>query len=411
MHGYVRSHKGMKFTIAAIIFFLARWNVLLPSVLGFLPNARMNYFLHIGTFRLTLNIKTVTHADMTKNAILKVFRRLADDNPNSNKYGSSQRITQLGQGNDVSSIEINLNKVIKSITIANANVDLTSEEEKLAEAHFDAEQFEDGQNRLIMLRQNAVILIKNKNYKLARQETGRMLHTLQDFYSHSNWLENGNLDIYRVLGRVNQTPLPIADPNSQTCTDCEEIGTISSIVGWFNTKMAGSSAKKVYRCSDNLHSSLKRKGLLTSGYYSGSHDRNNIPIKKQGGKCSHGGFLDSTSDSYAKGGINKDSLIEKWSPHYKQHIEAAKMAEHATVDMLLEMRKDVNDDDLFAEFLGVPTISASVSIAFTGGTTQSMSKELSVTITQIKENLKQYAKLYGNENIHYILIPFSPSGI
>lgn len=94
------------------------------------------------------------------------------------------------------------------------------------------------------------------------------------------------------------------------------------------------------------------RGVLTSGYYTGSHYFNRQIIVKPRGKCSHGGFLDSTSDLSASGGINKDSPNEKWSPHYYHHSMAAQMAVEATIDILQEMRKDVNNDTLFAELLG-----------------------------------------------------------
>ena len=95
-------------------------------------------------------------------------------------------------------------------------------EKKLDEAHFDSEQFQTGQNRLIEIRQNIVTQILMRNFDLARRETGRLFHTLQDFYSHSNWIENGNRVPYDVLGRLNERPGIVADNDRPTCTDCEE---------------------------------------------------------------------------------------------------------------------------------------------------------------------------------------------
>lgn len=77
-----------------------------------------------------------------------------------------------------------------------------------------------------MLRANAVSSMRMQNFDKARRDTGRMLHTLQDFYSHSNWIENGNSDIYLKLGRPGERPEPIADDTQETCSDCREDGTV-----------------------------------------------------------------------------------------------------------------------------------------------------------------------------------------
>ena len=74
---------------------------------------------------------------------------------------------------------------------ATADVDFPPEK-TLAAAHFDSEQFASGQDRLIALRQSVVSSIQTGNYDVARRDTGRMFHTLQDFYSHTKWIENGN---------------------------------------------------------------------------------------------------------------------------------------------------------------------------------------------------------------------------
>ena len=173
-------------------------------------------------------------------------------------YGETQR-----------SITNNLEKAIEAIKDGNINVDLKGAEDKLAEAHFDSERFQDGQNRLVMIRENVVSSIRMKNFDMARRDAGRLLHTLQDFYSHSNWVENGNSDIYRVLGRKNQRPYPVAPVSLQTCTDCEEDGmaVLGRIIGFVRQT---DSAKNFYSCPDNFHGFLKQSRILTSGYYTGT---------------------------------------------------------------------------------------------------------------------------------------------
>ena len=419
--------------VLVVTLFLTGWNKLIPSVSGFVPSAWRGWLLNGATF--TFDINTVLHGDMTKGAILQVARALFLDNPTNDNInaGSSSRILRLQRvdesglitayyGRKEESITSNFKSAINKINDANANVDLGREEEKLAEAHFDSEQFQTGQNRLVTLRECVVSSIRMKNFGMARQDTGRMLHTLQDFYSHSNWLENGNSGIYRILGRPDGRPQPIADDDQETCSDCREDGTvvvgkviqlatkIAELIGFYDEI---ESAKKFYSCNDNLRDFLRTEGILTSGYYTGSHHFGGQLITKPRGKCSHGGFLDPTSDLSARGGINKDALSKKWSPHHYHHTRAARMAEEATVDILQEMRKDVNDDTLFAEFLGISVNVVSASIAYVIDTTGSMSEELleiQATIPQIRTNLQEYAETNGITNIRYILVPFNDPG-
>ena len=417
--------------IVIFTLFLTGWNSLVPSVSGFVPVTWLSWLLNGAT--LQFNRGTVTHGDMTKEALLQITRVIFLDNPNNENTGSTSRILSLQSidesslitayyGRKEESITDKFESVIDAITKANANVDLGGEEEKLAEAHFDSEQFQAGQNRLVMLRQCAVSSIKMMNFGMARQDTGRMLHTLQDFYSHSNWLENGNADIYRILGRPDRRPQPVADADQETCSDCREDGTV--IVGRIielSTKILEliglydqiESAEKLYACTNNLRGYLSTRGVLTSGYYTGNHHFGGQLITKPRGKCSHGGFLDSTSDLSAKGGINKDSQNKKWSPHHYHHSTAAEMAEEATVDILQEMRKDINNDSLFAEFLGISVNTVSASIAYVIDTTGSMGEELpeiQATIPQIRVNLQAYAETNGITNIRYILVPFNDPG-
>ena len=393
-----------------------------PSVLGFVPATWLNWLVSGISFMFPFG--TITHPAMTEKAILQLVRDVFLDNPNSDIEGSTQRIENLEStdasslveayyGREQRSITKNLERAIKEILDANADVDLKSAESDLAEAHFDSERFQSGQNRLVTLRENVVSSIRMENFDLARRDTGRMLHTLQDFYSHSNWVENGNSDIYRVLGRPNERPDPVAGESLQTCTDCREDGIVilGRIIGFFKRS---DSAKYFYDCPNNLVDFLKDSKILTSGYYTGSLDSNRQLIVKPMQKCSHGGFLDSTSDVSSKGGINKDSLSGKWSPHNNHHTEAARLAESATFDMLQELRIDVNNDTLFSQFLGISVNVVAASIAYVIDTTAGMIEalpEIQATIPELRMNLEQYAEMNGNTNIRYILVPFNDPGI
>jgi hypothetical protein len=60
------------------------------------------------------------------------------------------------------------------------------------------------------------------------------------------------------------------------------------------------------------------KGLLTSGYSVNQHNEDNQPIPKPTDveKCSHGSVMDTSSYLPAVGGINKDTVVPIYSPHF-----------------------------------------------------------------------------------------------
>ena len=132
-------------------------------------------------------------------------------------------------------------------------------------------------------------LLKNDKLKHARNLAGFALHTLQDFYSHSNWIELGNSVSLNILGQPGSEISEefLAGPNEATCRGCL------------------SDQGRNDKCATNLIT-----GKLTSGYRSGQDVKK--PINKE--KCSHGGKTDDSSFLSA-GGINKDSTSIEESPH------------------------------------------------------------------------------------------------
>jgi hypothetical protein len=375
---------------------------------GFVPNKLLAWSLNALSFSLE---RTTTHTDMSREAILQVAKQFLIDNPNPEDGESTVRISALPElteetlvtayyGRRQPSRTRTFRKALREIGLANSGVDFGSEEEDAA-AHFDSEQFQTGQNRLVQLRQNIETQISNMNFALARTETGRLLHALQDFYSHSNWVENGNTDPYDVLGRQDERPSNIAGPSTRTCRDCSRfrinfriniLNTIAQIIVPFD-------------CEDNI-----RTSLLTSGYFTDQRDVNGNIIDKPRGKCSHGGFLDQSSNLDANGGINKDSPFDVWSPHFQFHNDAVSVARLATMDILNEIRADVNSDSLFGEYLGLDILEE-ISIAFVIDTTESMAEEL-LEIEATVPFIRQYVdSLSGDLHARYILVPFNDPGM
>ena len=346
--------KKANITMFAALLLAIGWSIC--PVEGFIPTtffAGGSKLIHLLTRRQLKSV--VTHRDMTRNALLEVAAEVLRDNPNSRDPHSTQRLTSLssldegglitayyGSSDNRRSRKEKFKYAVEAMQKATAGVD-AGEEKHLAAAHFDSEQFESGQNRLIALRQSVVSSIQGGDYDAARRDTGRMFHTLQDFYSHTNWIENGNRAPNPVLGQPSQRIANIADPTQQTCTDCVRRG-LSYTPDKYH----------YYDCNGNIVQSLIDNGILTSGYGARQTDYDGKVIKKVDGKCSHGGlFIDSKQDTPARGGINKDSPYNVISPHYYLHSEAVAVAQQATIDMLRNIRRDVNNDQLFGTYLGV----------------------------------------------------------
>ena len=336
-----------KITIAMVFMLILILGYQVAPSAGFIPNKQLAMIAKTISYSLE---DAITHEEMTRNSILEVADEVLRDSPNpSDSLGSSRRLSALlsldeeslitayyGQ-NDQDRIEAFKN-AIEAVVKANSGVDFGGEKD-LAAAHFDSEQLENGQYRLINLRQSVLSSIMVGDFIKARQDTGRFLHALQDFYSHTNWIENGNRAPYHVLGRPNQRIANIASPTQQTCRNCELRKKFGLI--------------RYYECRDNIDQRLKMNGILTSGYGDDQTDNEGRVIQKPRGKCSHGGVTDTKRDTFATGGINKDGPYFRTSPHHYLYAEAVAVAQQATADMFRDVRRVVNNDQLFGAYLGV----------------------------------------------------------
>ncbi|KAF3922883.1 hypothetical protein AA313_de0209757 [Arthrobotrys entomopaga] len=209
-----------------------------------------------------------------------------------------------------------MNNAIDEIAKANANVDNDQTDGSL---HFDGESFTQAQARILDLTQQAIQLTKLESYSGARKSIGQALHTLQDFYSHSNWIEllvayGAELVPHPGVGVSGAMLHPLLW-NVSTCNQCDT----------FNKDCGG--------CENNL-----LLNGLTTGYYSGEPEYE----KPQAGKCSHGGQLDRSSTEFGAGimrrgqGINKDSTSCLLSPHRDMHHDAVGVSISATMIYLTD---------------------------------------------------------------------------
>ncbi|KAM9846421.1 uncharacterized protein ACBR49_009718 [Aulostomus maculatus] len=243
--------------------------------------------------------------------------------------------------------------------------------------HFDDEMFLQGRKIITMGLQAVKDSGKQENFEAARQNLGEILHPLQDFYSHSNWVELGNKNPNPNLIRADISIGNIADINRATCRNCD-----------------GDD------CRNNILEDIIEEEVLTSGYFGV------VPVvsTKPEGKCSHGGLVDQTSTIEPKGGINKDTFT---SNHGHLHTEAANMAIAATSQLLEDIHGEVGDRP-FLQMMGISK-GSSKALCFVIDTTESMSDDIGavrdVTSTIINSQVGT-----ENEPSFYILVPFSDPG-
>ena len=204
-----------------------------------------------------------------------------------------------------------------------------------------------------------------------------------------------------------------ATPTTRTCSNCTKTGELT-LAGPLAILAPFLSSLSCYSCADNLESSLGAGRILTSGYTNGGKDSQNRRIIKPDGKCSHGGAIDGSQDLPATGGINKDSTHDKLASHYYLHTPAATTAQQHSHVMFSNIRADINNDELFGEFLGLDMgriISLTMVVDTTQRTNVTLEEILALT-SQIANNIHQYTSTFeSNLEVQYILVPVDDTGI
>uniref|UniRef100_A0A914UKD6 VWA7 N-terminal domain-containing protein n=1 Tax=Plectus sambesii TaxID=2011161 RepID=A0A914UKD6_9BILA len=228
--------------------------------------------------------------------------------------------------------------------------------------HFDSDlKISDTNVRLIAERTTIINALKAQapNYNDLRASIGASLHTIQDFYSHTNWIEMGKTQPNAHIAVDTDLSIQIAPPEMAMCSDCSRDAMtpqqLQQVNDWENNptnkllELLGWSYDplNVFLCKNNI----VNNGYLTSGYIS-SEEATAPKIASQM-KCSHGGGADSSSRITATGGINKDTNSFLYSPHYELHSAAADMAVQATIDYLEGIRVAVNNENNFGRLLGL----------------------------------------------------------
>ncbi|KAE8300745.1 von Willebrand factor A domain-containing protein 7 Protein G7c Precursor [Larimichthys crocea] len=260
---------------------------------------------------------------------------------------------------------------IAKMYFSNAQVDLIfalSEEH-----HFDDETFQGGRDVITAGVSAVKASVKKENFVGGRWILGAICHTLQDFYSHSNWVELGNNAPHSALIRPDQPLENLAGLSIPTCRNC-----------------TGGN------CENNILPDVLQQGLLTSGYF------NIFSSAKPAGKCSHGGLFDKTSKQDPVGGISKDDI---GSSHGSLHHKAADLAVNATIELLEDIRLAVGDKN----FLRLMGLSQSSVLCFVIDTTGSMSDDIAEA-KRVSFNIIDSKRGTQQEPSAYILVPFNDPG-
>ena len=334
--------------------------------------------------------KDATHYTMTECALLDmaseylkvIYGITSVESVIKIEYGQcSTRSIYRAINIELDKLKIDKKRLVSAIeSVAETNRRQDRKEMTNEAVHFDSETFDEGALLISRLFDATLSSVNMEDYTKAKESFGSLLHTVQDFYSHSNWIEIGHrvpnkgIGKYQILGKY-------ADKRTRTCVNCD-----------------GDS------CRTNIVPSIIQKNILTSGYFRlpvGSYS-NPKPV----GKCSHGGIFDWTTFTDAKGGgINKDKLI---SVHGHLHQTAASVAYNATKQILKEFWTRIGNEP-FGRFLGLSESlrnRSSNSLIIVMDTTGSMgpyiamAKQIAIGIVNVHQELE-----YKPSN--YILSPFN----
>ncbi|XP_023155615.2 von Willebrand factor A domain-containing protein 7 [Amphiprion ocellaris] len=342
---------------------LVRWFILSHLLLLALPC--MGFLPNFWSRVLTLSWDSHTHQYITERAIVSVtLETLRGARKHQGNHADEE--TKLGRG---------FWRAVGEVVKSNAAMDFLSSTMSDPVYHFDSEQVDSSIVMLQLFWTQTVLSVRTKEYQSARRSLGQLFHSLQDFYSHSNWVEMGQRSIYLHLLHPDEPAVPVAKEDTATCMEC-----------FSNT------------CRNNLLPRLTNtqedSQLLTTGYFS------TFPPKPQG-KCSHGGILDSSRHLGAKGGINKDSTSPFFSPHHYLHVKAAALATEATLDVLRDLRDTVGHKT----FLRLFSVKQVPALVFVMDTTGSMFEEITAARFRAHSIIQSRANSPEQPGT-FLLVPF-----
>lgn len=278
------------------------------------------------------------------------LRPLRADVYGSNKGFSAKALEQIGEANES----------VDSITKGSAAL-------WHPERHFTNDAYQNSAQRIIDLRREVIQLVtgSTRDGNGARERLGWALHTIQDFYSHSNWVERGNASINYALG---DRTMPNPARGDQNCP------TNPNVLG-----PAGG-------------------GTLTSGYYLGflGCSTDELPANK----CFHGNYTRSCL------GINKDldavGAAEEGVPQNPNHATAAQLAQESTRRFVQGILDDLKGNDKALAAL----LDVKGTLGFVVDDTGSMGSSISGVVGAINQIVDQTSSNPDLQPDNYLLVRF-----
>jgi hypothetical protein len=244
--------------------------------------------------------------------------------------------------------------------------------------HFDGESFVAGKERLITLTADIKSRLAAGDGEGARRSLGHALHSIQDFYSHSTFIESGRSGALTSLWNPSQALPEVAGPDAPTCKDCQFL--LLSDGNFF------------FDCSSNVITPA-----LSSGYYGGEKETPAVTTK-----CRHGGPFDTGPGP--RGGINKDTRFQALSEHAHLHGAAAESAREATRQFIRDLRGQITQRQLEL-LLGVgPTLVMVID------TSSGMGSLLEPIRSQVLKRVDSRLST-DQEPLRYVLVPFNDPSV
>lgn len=149
--------------------------------------------------------ETLTHGEITKRGLIKSIAKYLHEQKETNTVKPENvRLNRISSyWEDIRNLysdfyshwfnKLEIDNLIEtSFRINVAMVDFDEKMKDLPQAHFDANMFVESNQRVIDYSRAIITAILRKDYVSARQLAAEVLHTIQDFYSHTNWIEMGN---------------------------------------------------------------------------------------------------------------------------------------------------------------------------------------------------------------------------
>lgn len=246
------------------------------------------------------------------------------------------------------------------------------------ERHFTNENFSGSTQRLVALRKEVIQLVTQpkRDGAKARARLGQALHTIQDFYSHSNWVERGN----------------------------------SGIVSTFGFSTVGNPGRATGPCPSNPNTlGTSGGGSLTSAYFVGvTLNRDTFGCVREEmppNKCFHGNYKPACQ------GINKDldakGAAEKGVKQNPFHPQAAALARQATRVFVSGILDELNGNDRALAAL----LDVRGTLAFVVDDSGSMGSTIAGVSGTINQIVGQVSSDPENAPENYMLVSFNDPGV